>query len=170
MKLFLRLMLVGGLCWLGYGNLRLLDGVAGALRHVRDSTGSKIEMVQVARFVQMDYLDRNVLPEGDLTPLILENLRADSRAITAKSGRDPWGGAYWCLAAKGGFHVASAGPDRRWRTKDDIFFFQNLSGLGYNGPAPVARPASLARPASPRKPPVAAGVILRASVKSPPDN
>ncbi len=138
MKLFLRLMLLGGLCWLGYGNLRLLDGAAGAVRHVRDSTGSKIEMVQVARFVQMEYLDRNVLPQGDLTRLIVDNLRADGRVITAKSGKDPWGGAYWGRSAKNGFYVISGGPDRKWRTKDDIFFFQSLAALGYRAPAPAA--------------------------------
>ena len=149
MKLFLRLMLLGCLCWLGYANMHMLDKATAAVRNARDNTGTKLQMSQIALYVKMEYLDKNALPKGELTRLIVAQLEADGRKTTGKSGKDTWGNAYWCAEAKGGFYVVSAGPDGKWRTKDDIYFLQTLTGLGYRDAPSTAAPK--AAPKAPAK-------------------
>jgi hypothetical protein len=159
MKLCLQLMLIGGLCWLGYTNMHLLDKATVAVRKVQENTGTKLQMSQIARCVQMEYLDTNTLPKGDITKLIVDQLVADGRQVTEKSGKDTWGNPYWSLETQGGFCIVSAGPDGKWRTRDDIYFQQSLTGLGYRAapsaaapkaaPKPVPKPPAKTAPAKP---------------------
>jgi hypothetical protein len=128
----------------------------------RDNTGTKLQMSQIARSVQMEYVDQNALILGDLTKLIVDQLAAEGRQVTAESGKDIWGNPYWSVAAKGGFCVVSAGPDRKWRTRDDIVFHQSLTALGYRDP-----PAAAARPALKGAPTATPRVAPRTAVAKP---
>jgi len=41
-------------------------------------------------------------------------------------GKDAWGTAYRAVAFRDGFHILSAGPDRKWKTRDDLKLYQVL--------------------------------------------
>jgi len=138
-KSFLRITMLGAICWVCHANYHLLDSATLAIRRARWEVGEKIQMQQIATYVRIDFIDSCQIPSYPAA-LIGRHLHANGRPVTADTGKDQWGTYYRCIPTDTGFRVESAGPDRRWGTPDDMHFHQSLAGTGYQGPASLKKP------------------------------
>ena len=130
MKFSLRLMMLMALGWIVCANVMILDKVATVLSSFNHEIGLKAEMCQYATFLKIYYIDHDELPQCP-HELIRDCLRENGRAVNRDTGKDHWGNLYRFFRTEGGFHIVSAGPDHKWKTEDDVRFFQNLKSLGY---------------------------------------
>ena len=116
--------------WVIYANSHMLDRAYGAIAKANRDLDIKAEMRTIATLVKVEYIDSSQFP-ANLVELYRSALRHEERQVSANTGKDLWGTWYALVPSKKqpGFYIASAGPDRRWRTKDDIFFFQSLADV-----------------------------------------
>lgn len=111
---------------------RAAPHVEPALNPIRRLTVQD-EVTRVSAFVERDARVTGVTPLGRDLPRVLRKMfpgRDDAL-------RDPWGTHYFLRRRGDGFHVGSAGPDRRHGTADDILSPKRLlpsahgSGLSF---------------------------------------
>lgn len=106
---------------------------------VRGAATSGVEMQGIAEAVARDFVEDKNLPIEDFGGWLKENMRQKDGRETRDKSKDPWGTEYRLAvdAAKNGFTVLSAGPDKAWKSEDDLDYFYSLTGIdGKNAISP----------------------------------
>ena len=98
---------------------------------VRGAATSGVEMQGIAEALARDFVDDKNLPVEDFGGWLKENMRQKDGRETRDKSKDPWGTEYRLNvdAAKNGFSVLSAGPDKNWKNEDDLNYFYSLTGI-----------------------------------------
>ncbi|KAF0178877.1 MAG: hypothetical protein FD161_1636 [Limisphaerales bacterium] len=111
----------------------------GVIGKVQVAATSGVEMQGIAEALARDFVDERDLPIENFGGWLKENLRQKDGKETRDKSKDPWGTEYRLSvdAAKNGFSVLSAGPDKAWRSDDDLNYFYSLTGIdGKNAISP----------------------------------
>ena len=118
--------------WVAYATVRMMGSAADAILNANREVEIKAEMRNIANAVKMEYMDTSHLPKYP-AECYRNALKAEGRQIPANTGKDPWGKWYIVVVSRkrGGFYLCSSGPDGRWKTQDDIKFFQTLMDIGF---------------------------------------
>jgi len=133
---FFKIMLLLGFAWVLYANIHLLDQLTKRFHSADQEIKTKMEMIQVSKCVQMYFVDNNRLPTTEEFPVMIRECTKDEgRKLLKDAAVDIWGTYYWLAVVKAGFYVVSAGPDKKWSTKDDVSFYQTMGNLGLSEPA-----------------------------------
>lgn len=98
---------------------------------VRSAATSGVEMQGIAEALARDFVDDKNLPVEDFGGWLKENMRQKDGRETRDKSKDPWGTEYRLTVdvPKNGFSVLSAGPDKNWKSEDDLNFFYSLTGI-----------------------------------------
>jgi len=89
-----------------------------------------IEMPGVAEAVAAHYIEHETLPVRNFSQFLKENLRENKGGSKRDKSADPWGTPYVLTTSPRGFSIHSAGPDKQWKTEDDLQHAYDLAGLG----------------------------------------
>ncbi len=117
-------------------NLETLKKSVNVVGKVQGAATSGVEMQGIAEALARDFVEDKNLPIEDFGGWLKENLnKKGGKETTRDKSKDPWGNAYRLTVdqAKNGFSVLSAGPDRTWKTADDLDYFYVLTGLEGKG-------------------------------------
>lgn len=111
---------------------------------VQVAAASGVELPGIAEAVAQDFIETKDLPIENFAEFLKENLREKSGKDTRDKSKDQWETEFrlGVDAARNGFSVRSAGPDKTWQTEDDLSFFYSLTGVVGKGaitPQLVAR-------------------------------
>ena len=92
---------------------------------------SGVEMQGIAEAVAQDFIETKDLPVEKFGEFLKENMREKGGKESRDRSKDPWGTAYRLSVdvPKNGFTVQSAGPDKTWKTDDDLNYFYSLTGI-----------------------------------------
>ena len=112
-------------------NADALKKSLGVVDKVRGAATSGIEMQGIAEALAGDFVESRDLPIENFGAWLKENMREKGGKETRDKSKDPWGTDYRLTVdvAKNGFSVLSAGPDKNWKTEDDLTYFYSLSGI-----------------------------------------
>jgi hypothetical protein len=128
---------VGTVIVMNIGTVKKSLGVVGK---VQGAATSGVEMQGIAEALARDFVEDKDLPIENFGGWLKENLsKKGGKETTRDKSKDPWGNAYRLTvdAPKNGFSVLSAGPDRAWKTEDDLTYFYSLTSLdGRNAISP----------------------------------
>lgn len=111
----------------------------GVIGKVQVAATSGVEMQGIAEALARDFVEDRDLPIENFGGWLKENLRQKDGKETRDKSKDPWGTEYRLNvdAAKNGFSVLSAGPDKAWKSDDDLNYFYSLTGIdGKNAISP----------------------------------
>jgi hypothetical protein len=111
----------------------------GVIGKVQVAATSGVEMQGIAEALARDFVEDRDLPIENFGGWLKENLRQKDGKETRDKSKDPWGTEYRLDvdAAKNGFSVHSAGPDKAWKSDDDLNYFYSLTGIdGKNAISP----------------------------------
>lgn len=116
---------------------------------VQVAAASGVELPGIAEAVAQDFIETKDLPIENFGEFLKENLREKGGKDTRDKSKDQWGTEFrlGVDAARNGFSVRSAGPDKTWQTEDDLSFFYSLTGVvgkGAISPQLVARAQAMA--------------------------
>lgn len=116
----------------------------GVVDKVRSAATSGIEMQGIAEALAGDFIETKDLPLENFGAWLKENMREKGGKDTRDKSKDPWGTEYRLTVdvPKNGLVVLSAGPDKAWKSDDDLNYFYSLTGIeGKNaiGPELAAR-------------------------------
>ena len=116
---------------------------------VQVAAASGVELPGIAEAVAQDFIETKDLPLENFGAFLKENLREKGGKDTRDKSKDQWGTEFrlGVDAARNGFSVRSAGPDKTWQTEDDLSFFYSLTGVvgkGAISPQLVARAQAMA--------------------------
>lgn len=116
---------------------------------VQVAAASGVELPGIAEAVAQDFIETKDLPIENFAEFLKENLREKSGKDTRDKSKDQWETEFrlGVDAARNGFSVRSAGPDKTWQTEDDLSFFYSLTGVvgkGAISPQLVARAQAMA--------------------------
>jgi len=116
---------------------------------VQVAAASGVELPGIAEAVAQDFIETKDLPIENFAEFLKENLREKSGKDTRDKSKDQWDTEFrlGVDAARNGFSVRSAGPDKTWQTEDDLSFFYSLTGVvgkGAISPQLVARAQAMA--------------------------
>jgi hypothetical protein len=129
LKGLLKLTTLGATAYVGYANLDAAKSATEAIRRFQTEMTSKVEMQNVARAMVAEYVSSETLPMEDFSGWMRENLR-QAEGIDAAQKRDlacdVWGTPYHFRLDGPGFVLKSAGPDKAWKTEDDLQLPQSL--------------------------------------------
>lgn len=119
------------------------------IRKVQVAAASGVELPGIAEAVAQDFTETKDLPIENFAEFLKENLREKSGKDTRDKSKDQWETEFrlGVDAARNGFSVRSAGPDKTWQTEDDLSFFYSLTavvGKGAITPQLVARAQAMA--------------------------
>ncbi len=132
-KIVIRLALLSSFAWVIWANMDMLGRSAEALRNGSREIKLKLLMQQMAQCIKIDYIDSRTLPRNPAQPY-REAMAAEQRSVEPDVGKDPWGRWFRLVPSERGFYIVSSGPDRKFRTKDDVRFHQVLTDVGYTPP------------------------------------
>ncbi|MBI5801154.1 MAG: SEL1-like repeat protein [Verrucomicrobia bacterium] len=98
---------------------------------VRGAATSGVEMQGIAEAVAQDYVETKSLPIENFGAFLKDNMREKGGKETRDKSKDPWGTEYRLNVdvPKNGFSVLSAGPDKNWKSQDDLNYFYSLTGI-----------------------------------------
>ena len=116
---------------------------------VQVAAASGVELPGIAEAVAQDFIETKDLPLENFGAFLKENLREKGGKDTRDKSKDQWGTEFrlGVDAARNGFSVRSAGPDKTWQSEDDLAFFYSLPGVVGKGaitPQLVARAQAMA--------------------------
>ena len=116
---------------------------------VQVAAASGVELPGIAEAVAQDFIETKDLPLENFGAFLKENLREKGGKDTRDKSKDQWGTEFrlGVDAARNGFSVRSAGPDKTWQSEDDLAFFYSLTGVVGKGaitPQLVARAQAMA--------------------------
>lgn len=116
---------------------------------VQVAASSGVELPGIAGAVAEDFIETKDLPLENFGDFLKENLREKGGKDTRDKSKDQWGTEFrlGVDAARNGFSVRSAGPDKTWQSEDDLTFFYSLTGVvgkGAISPQLVARAQAVA--------------------------
>lgn len=94
---------------------RALPHVAPALNPIR-TVSAKDRVNRISRFIEHEAARTGMQPQGRDLPRVVRTIFPGREDMLL----DPWGNAFYLRRRADGFQVASAGPDRRRGTADDI--------------------------------------------------
>ncbi len=127
MRLFPKLMMLGALAFLGYSNLDMLDSSINVIRKVQVGVSGGIEMRNICRAVLMHYVNTGEIPLRNFSAFLAENTTEYGGKDLRNNACDMWGTPY-ALGVRGtDIVVMSAGPDKIWRTADDLQCAESLT-------------------------------------------
>ncbi len=128
---------VGTVIMMNIGTVKRSLGVVGK---VQGAATSGVEMQGIAEGLAQDFVESKDLPIENFGGWLKENLsKKGGKETTRDKSKDPWGNDYRLTvdAPKNGFSVLSAGPDRAWKTEDDLTYFYSLTSVdGKNAISP----------------------------------
>jgi len=127
MRLFTRIMLLGGLAFLGYANLDMLDSSVNLIRKVQVEVTAGIEMRNICRAVVMHYVNTGEIPLRNFSRFLRENMVERGGKEIRDHSKDMWGTPYAIAVKDVEIIVMSAGPDKTWRTEDDLYCSESLA-------------------------------------------
>lgn len=112
-------------------NADALKKSLGVVDKVRGAATSGIEMQGIAEALAGDFVESRDLPIENFGAWLKENMREKGGKETRDRSKDPWGTDYRLTVdvAKNGFSVLSAGPDKNWKSEDDLNYFYSLTGI-----------------------------------------
>jgi len=116
--------------WLVHTNLGLLNTASTMLDKFGDEMGTKFEMYRLATIVTEYCKEEGKEPPGNLKRVLKVNAKESTKTQLKELATDPWGTVYRVASAKQGFQILSAGPDKQWRTRDDLKLYRSLAGIG----------------------------------------
>jgi len=122
-----------GLCmigWLVHMNLGLLNTASSLLDKFGDEMGTKFEMYRLATIVTEYCKEERAGPPSNLKRVLKTNAKSSTKTQLKELATDPWGTVYRVAPVKQGFHILSAGPDKKWRTRDDLKLYRSLAATG----------------------------------------
>jgi len=121
------------IAWVVLANVEVVNSTARAFRNARATVSAKIDLYQIANLAVTNHEKHGELPKSLRTFIPgSAGLRVYLWRPRATMTKDPWGGYYELVEKGSGFVVLSAGPDRRWRTKDDLGHFRSLTKVKYD--------------------------------------
>lgn len=106
---------------------------------VQTAATSGVEMQGIAEAVAQDFVETKNLPIENFGTFLKESMREKGGKETRDKSKDPWGTEYRLTVdvPKNGFSVLSAGPDKAWKSDDDLNYFYSLTGVeGKNAISP----------------------------------
>ncbi len=92
----------------------------------RGEVRTRKEMVRVADSVEEFREKRRVLPRN-VRALLAAEYRTAGFPVPADTGKDAWGTVFRVAPHRDGFHIISAGADRKWKTPDDLKLYRPCS-------------------------------------------
>ncbi|NBV20385.1 MAG: hypothetical protein EBS05_00060 [Proteobacteria bacterium] len=131
MSALLKLLPVAAAAGVAVMNADTLKKNLNVIGKVQVAATSGVEMQGIADAVAQDFVDTKDLPVDDFGAFLKENMREKGGKETRDKSKDPWGTAYRLAldVPKNGFIVQSAGPDKSWKTDDDLNYFYSLTGI-----------------------------------------
>ncbi len=131
-RLMLMLTLIG-FGYLCFANYRSFDACFGILENLTDTFFVRQEIKRVASAVEQEYITSQSYP----SPRHFDDFIRGSLKTNVNSKRDPandwWGTPYQFSVYDTGFGVGCAGPDKKWKTRDDIWIHRQqgkIPGVG----------------------------------------
>lgn len=120
-------MMLGALAFLGYSNIDMLDSSVNLIRKVQVDVTAGIEMRNICRAVMMEYVNTGEIPLRNFSKFLAESTSEFGGKETRDHTCDMWGTPY-AMGIRGmDIVVLSAGPDKTWRTEDDIQCSESLT-------------------------------------------
>jgi len=112
-------------------NADALKKSLGVITKVQVAATSGVEMQGIAEALAGDFVETHDLPIENFGGWLKENMREKGGKDTRDKSKDPWGTEYRLNVdvPKNGFIVLSAGPDKAWKTDDDLNYFYSLTGI-----------------------------------------
>lgn len=103
----------------------------GVITKVQVAATSGVEMQGIAEAVAGDFIETKDLPLENFGAWLKENMREKGGKDTRDKSKDPWGTEYRLTVdvPKNGLVVMSAGPDKAWKSDDDLNYFYSLTGI-----------------------------------------
>jgi len=146
-KLLSLLILLAILTWAVRTNHLSLGSATDLLRKVNSEMETKGEMEVVAKAVQEHYAKTGQFPSTSqqVEKLLANYLTERHKQVGTSTGVDRWGTRYLLVPRKGSFDVVSAGPDKQWRTADDITLTRFFGGSGEKPRPPKPAPSQTPR-------------------------
>ncbi len=131
MSLLLKIMPLAAAAGVAVMNADALKKSLGVVEKVRGAATSGVEMQGIAEAVAQDFTETKDLPVENFGAFLKESMRQKNGKETRDKSKDPWGTEYRLTVdvAKNGFNVLSAGPDKTWKTADDLVCFYSLTGI-----------------------------------------
>ncbi len=131
MSALLKLLPIAAAAGVAVMNADSLKKSLGVIGKVQVAATSGVEMQGIADAVAQDFVETKDLPIENFGDWLKENLREKGGKESRDKSKDPWGTEYRLTVdvAKNGFSVLSAGPDKFWRTEDDLNYFYSLTGI-----------------------------------------
>lgn len=138
MSALLKLLPAAALGLVAYLNADDLKKYLDIVGKVQVAATSGIEMQGIAEAVAMEFTNEGTLPLDNFGQFLKDNLREKGGKNTRDRTKDMWGTEYKLILKGEGFEVQSAGPDKAWKTEDDLNYFYSLKELGGAGTAAEA--------------------------------
>lgn len=131
MSALLKLLPLAAAAGVAVMNADALKKSLGVVDKVRGAATSGIEMQGIAEALAGDFIETKDLPLENFGDWLKENMREKGGKDTRDKSKDPWGTEYRLNVdvPKNGFNVLSAGPDKAWKTDDDLNYFYSLTGI-----------------------------------------
>ncbi|MEQ2009487.1 MAG: hypothetical protein ABMA26_22115 [Limisphaerales bacterium] len=103
----------------------------GVITKVQVAATSGVEMQGIAEALAGDFIETKDLPLENFGAWLKENMREKGGKDTRDKSKDPWGTEYRLTVdvPKNGLVVLSAGPDKAWKSDDDLNYFYSLTGI-----------------------------------------
>ena len=112
-------------------NADALKKSLGVITKVQVAATSGVEMQGIAEALAGDFIETKDLPLENFGAWLKENMREKGGKETRDKSKDPWGTEYRLTVdvPKNGLVVMSAGPDKAWKSDDDLNYFYSLTGI-----------------------------------------
>ncbi|MDA7916284.1 SEL1-like repeat protein [Verrucomicrobia bacterium] len=129
-----------------------LNDNVGIIDRVTVAAVEGIEMPGIAEAVAAHYIEFEKLPIGDFSEFLKQNMRETKGGSTRDKTSDPWETPYIMTTGGRGFKIHCAGPDKEWKTEDDMEHSYDLAALGGSTSQPYAESGSRKGKESSQKP------------------
>ncbi len=128
--------------------LMMVSGGADLCIGMLDAVGltmQKMELQELGVQIEQSYAERGWLPDQDsFAQFCAERMKTGGRT----PGKDRWGTVYWIETVRfegkaleeSEYVLVSAGPDRKWRTKDDLVYRGKSASVFLRRPLPPSGP------------------------------
>jgi hypothetical protein len=112
-------------------NADALKKSLGVIGKVQTAATSGVEMQGIAEAVAQDFVETKNLPIENFGAFLKDSMREKGGKETRDKSKDPWGTEYRLTVdvPKNGFSILSAGPDKNWKSEDDLNYFYSLTGI-----------------------------------------
>ena len=131
MSVMLKILPLAAAAGVAVGNADALKKSLNVIGKVQVAATSGVEMQGIAEGLAGDFVETKDLPVENFGTWLKENMREKGGKETRDKSKDPWGTEYQLTVdvPKNGFSVLSAGPDKAWKTEDDLKYFYSLTGI-----------------------------------------